>query len=83
MALPVGCRRSTIGRLTANGPAVLLGVFLVAAPSSPQGPPTVVGAEVGIVRLDAVAVDGQGRPVSGLGPPDFEVTEDGRPVTLT
>lgn len=83
MALPVGCRRSTIGRLTTNGPAVLLGVLLVAATSSPDGPPTVIRADVGIVRLDAVAVDGQGRPVSGLGPSDFEVTEDGRPVTLT
>jgi VWFA-related protein len=39
--------------------------------------------DVRMIRLDVSAVDGRGRPVAGLGPEDFVVTEDGRPVEIT
>lgn len=46
-------------------------LLLLANPQAPAFP-----AQVEVVRLD-VAVTREGRPVSGLGPRDFEVREDG------
>jgi VWFA-related protein len=42
-----------------------------------QGPPIRSGVEV--VSVDVGVVDGQGRPVRGLEPPDFTVTVGGQP----
>ena len=39
--------------------------------------------EVTEVLLDAVVTDGDGNVIVGLGPSDFKVEEDGKPVTLT
>jgi VWFA-related protein len=36
-----------------------------------------------LVQLDAVVTDSKGRPVTDLGPADFEISEDGKPQKLT
>jgi VWFA-related protein len=38
---------------------------------------------IDLVTVDAVVLDRQGRPVPGLTPADFIVTEDGRPQTIS
>lgn len=38
--------------------------------------------EVQLVDLDVVVTDRQGRPVTGLGPGDFDLRVDGRPIDL-
>lgn len=40
-------------------------------------------ADVRLIRLDVSVVDGRGRPIAGLLPDDFAVSEDGRPVAIT
>jgi len=40
-------------------------------------------SDVRMIRLDVSVVDRRGLPVAGLGPDDFLVREDGRPVELT
>ncbi|HXT20445.1 MAG TPA: VWA domain-containing protein [Thermoanaerobaculia bacterium] len=54
-----------------------------AAPT-PQ-PDSTFGEQVEVteVLLDAVVTDGDGNVIVGLGPNDFKVEEDGKPVTLT
>ena len=39
-------------------------------------------ADVDMIRLDVSVVDKSGRPIPGLQPEDFRVSEDGRPVDL-
>lgn len=39
--------------------------------------------DVRMIRLDVSVVDGRGRPISGLLPQDFRVSEDGRPVEVS
>jgi VWFA-related protein len=50
-----------------------------AAPPSPFGEQV----EVNIVNVEAFVTDKDGHPVSGLGRGDFEVREDGKPMTVT
>ncbi len=38
--------------------------------------------DVQLVNVEVWVSDRQGRPVVGLGPEDFEVREDGKPVTV-
>ncbi len=38
--------------------------------------------EVQLVNVEVWVSDNRGRPVTGLGPDDFEVREDGKPVTI-
>lgn len=44
---------------------------------------TTFKSEVRVVLIDAVVTDGKGKPVAGLQKKDFEVTEDGRPQTIS
>jgi VWFA-related protein len=54
------------------------------APLPAAGQPTpVFGAAVELVRIDALVLDKDGRPVTGLMPEDFEVEEGGRSQTIT
>ena len=53
------------------------GVIAQNTPSTPTFP-----SGVDVVTLDAVVLDGKGRPVSGLAREDFVVTEDGRPQEI-
>ena len=67
---------------------VLLPALLVALPPAPaaaQGLETGFEelVEVSEVALDVLVTDAAGTALEGLGPADFEVLEDGRPVTLT
>ncbi|HEX9187688.1 MAG TPA: VWA domain-containing protein, partial [Vicinamibacteria bacterium] len=53
-------------------------------PAAPQAPPPpVFGATGEVVRLDVLALDGEGRPVTGLTRDDFEVEEGGRKQEIT
>jgi VWFA-related protein len=40
-------------------------------------------SDVRLIRLDVSVVDGRGRPIAGLLPGDFTISEDGRPVEIT
>jgi VWFA-related protein len=40
-------------------------------------------SDIRMIRLDVSVVDGKGAPITGLGPQDFVVLEDGRPVDIT
>jgi len=62
--------------VVATALAVGLPVWLTAQqPEFPSG--------VEVVRVDAVVLDGRGRPVEGLRAADFELLEDGRPQAIT
>jgi len=68
--------------------AVVLAGTLVSARPGPgeqeRRPPTLAfGSEVGVVRLDVSVVERDGRFVTDLGEPDFEVSEDGERQVLT
>ncbi|MGE5124668.1 MAG: VWA domain-containing protein [Betaproteobacteria bacterium] len=70
--------------------AFALGAWLGLAPgATPQVPspaaaqPPVFGSAVELVRLDALVLDEDERPVTGLKPADFEVMEGGRPQAVT
>ena len=53
------------------------------APAAGEQPqPPVFGVGVDVVAVDASVVDGEGRPVLGLGPEDFRVEVDGKPRRL-
>jgi VWFA-related protein len=62
---------------------------LAITPAEPQvpvtapGQPLVFGTGVELVRLDALVLDGSGRPVTGLTQGDFEIEESGRVQTIT
>ncbi len=66
-----------------------LGLVIAAATAAPAAAQEEPAAgfeglvEVTEVLLDVLAVDSQGRTVLGLGEDDFEVTEDGEPVSIT
>lgn len=66
-----------------NRPAVLAlgGSLLVAATLLAERAPAVPATDA--VELDAVVVDAGGRPVTGLRQEDFQIRDDGRPVSLT
>ena len=73
------------------GPALLLllpaaataGAGAQSQAQSPAPAPPVFGSAVELVRIDAVVVDRDGRPVTGLTAADFEVSEGGQPQALT
>jgi VWFA-related protein len=54
----------------------------LAAAARGQAPPLTFPAGVEIVTVDAVVLDGEGRPVPGLTRDDFLVEEDGRPQEI-
>jgi VWFA-related protein len=51
--------------------------------SQGEPPGTTFPSGVELVNVDAVVLDAQGRPVEGLTPADFTVSEDGQPETIT
>jgi VWFA-related protein len=53
------------------------------ANSISSGQTTTIKSEVRLVLVDVVVTQGQGEPVTGLQKKDFEVTEDGRPQTIS
>jgi len=62
--------------------APLLSIFAFLASSAPAQeptPPPVFGVELEVVRLDAVVLDDDGQPVTGLTADDFAIEEDGQP----
>jgi VWFA-related protein len=55
---------------------------LVLVPAQERQPPE-FRAHANMIRLDVSVVDKSGKPIPGLQPEDFRITEDGRPVDLT
>jgi VWFA-related protein len=53
------------------------GAIAQTSPSTPTFP-----SGVDVITVDAVVLDGKGRPVTGLAPEDFVVTEDGLPQEI-
>ncbi len=70
----------------ASGPA-LLAQAPAQAPIQPEPPVLVApfGAEILVseVLLDVMVTDKKGNPILGLGPEDFQITEDGKQVQVT
>ncbi len=62
--------------------------FLLAAPAAGPVPSAVAGqqpsfpSQASLVRIDAVVLDKDERPVEGLGASEFELLEDGRPQQI-
>jgi VWFA-related protein len=68
------------GNLASMQPLLLPFLWLAASPA-PQAAP-VFPSEVEVITIDAVVVDGDQRPVTGLTREDFRVLEDGRPQEI-
>jgi VWFA-related protein len=65
----------------------ILAMALQSAATRPQAPqptpePLTFASDVRMIRLDVSVVDKHGRPVRGLGPGDFSILENGKPVEL-
>ena len=62
----------------------LVGLLLFAVgPLGAQDGPFTEVIDVRVVNLEAVVIDKQGIRVQGLGPSDFQLTVDGKEVSLT
>jgi len=61
------------------GLAAVLITIASALPAPAGQQPPVFRSGVDLVTVDATVVDGQGRPVEGLGPNDFQLEVDGQP----
>ena len=68
---------------TASGSPQARAPVPAAGQPTPGQPTPVFGAAVELVRLDALVLDKDGRPVTGLTQEDFTVEEGGRPQTIT
>jgi hypothetical protein len=75
MALRDRARFGTFVRVVGVAAFGSFGLLAVAAAQEPPRFP----AAAEIVRIDAVVVDGAGRPVTGLTASDFVVEENGKP----
>jgi VWFA-related protein len=64
--------------------AAVLGVLAARSGAAPQAPATTPTFPSGVelITIDAVVLDAEGRPVSGLTRDDFVVREDGRPRAI-
>lgn len=60
----------------------LLAAAVSLVPAQERQPPE-FRSDVRLIRLDVSVVDGRGRPIAGLLPGDFTISEDGRPVEIT
>lgn len=58
------------------------GATMRPAPRQTSSPDGVIRINVNLVQVDAVVTDGNGKPVTDLGPEDFEVSQDGRPQAI-
>jgi VWFA-related protein len=82
---------NTVGELSLRGFWWLGGLLVLMAgalalaqnPPSAVGPGPVIKSEVRIVLVDVVVTRGKGEPVVGLRKEDFQVSEDGRPQTVS
>jgi VWFA-related protein len=82
---------NTVGELGLRGFWWLGGLLVLMAgalalaqnPPSAVGPGPVIKSEVRIVLVDVVVTQGKGEPVAGLRKEDFQVSEDGRPQTVS
>jgi len=77
-----------IQRAALGAAAVLGPLFLAAAAPSAAQVSIAQGdfaekVEVHVVNVDVLVTDRDGRPVAGLQAKDFEILEDGRPVTIS
>lgn len=76
-----------MSRLTVGVAVLLLVLFASGRPALAQAPteaPRVFGSvETSVLELDVVVTDKDGKPVSGLGPADFEVRIGKRPAQIT
>lgn len=61
---------------------VLAPALLAAAPPPPERRPPVFESGISLVSLPVFVADRQGRAMPGLGPEDFELLEDGKPVPV-
>src|SRR5262245_56460609 len=66
------------GNLASMAPLLLPYVWMALLVPTPQAGP-VFPSEVEIITVDAVVVDKDGRPVTGLAREEFRVLEDGKP----
>src|SRR5512135_2822870 len=65
-------------------PALVVGALAAAGPQEPPPPPAmVVRVTVGLVQVDAVVTDKQGRHVTDLAPADFVIKEGGQEREIT
>src|SRR5829696_6506189 len=53
------------------------------APSPPQAEEEVVRITTNLVQVDALVLDGDGKPVTDLRPDEVQIYEDGRPRKIT
>jgi VWFA-related protein len=67
--------------MSPSAAAVALGLTAVTALQAPAPPQFPGGTR--LIRLDVSVVDGKGRPITGLGPDDFVVKEEGRGVEVS
>src|SRR5687768_7757678 len=65
-----------------SGTALAVLLWALAAPARPQQTPSFEATRE-VVRIDVVALDGDGRPVRGLTADDFEIVEKGRRLPIT
>jgi VWFA-related protein len=72
--------RKAVPEAVKSVPVLLLAVLATSAAASPEQP--VFPAAVVQVRVEAVVLDGRGRPVTGLAREDFVLAEDGALQTI-
>jgi VWFA-related protein len=65
-----------------SGTALAVLLWALAAPARPQQAPSFEATRE-VVRIDVVALDGDGKPVRGLTAEDFEIVEKGRRLPIT
>jgi VWFA-related protein len=63
--------------------ATVLSAQQPSRPGPPDAPPTVLRVGVDLVRVDATVIDRRGRHVTDLTASDFEVSQDGKPQTIS
>lgn len=72
----------TIHRPSTRAASVLAALLVAAGPARPQQAPSFEATRE-VVRIDVVALDGDGRPVRGLTADDFEIVQKGRKLPIT
>ncbi|HZM52524.1 MAG TPA: VWA domain-containing protein [Vicinamibacteria bacterium] len=63
--------------------ALVVAFFVTSGAAPAQPPPATFPSKVELITVDAVVLDAQGHPVSGLKREDFILEEDGRPQEIS